>query len=123
MCRNVIEPLLADLPSRFASSPTHLCAPGAAMRGCLASLVRKGGQAIVFQSSMCSAGPGVSEVQLDETKLYDTDKERQLFMPGNEMWRDLGDEFAEAGIGVSLVVGTGVTSYVGFSSLGQFCSC
>ena len=89
------------------------------MRGCLASLAKVGGQVVAFQSSMCSVGPGVAEVQHNETKMYDSDKERQLFMPGNEMWRELGDEFAEAGIGVSCIVGTGVTSYVGFSSIGK----
>ena len=90
------------------------------MRSSLAALARRGGQVVLLQSSLCSLGPGVAETPLDEAKLYDTDKERQLFVPRSELWRDLGDEFAEAGVGVSMLVGTGMTGYVGFSSIGKY---
>ena len=116
--RNVIEGLLASLPERFEEAPTHLCALGAAVRGCLAALSRRGGQVIVFHSSMCSIGPGVSGARLDESKFYDTDKEKQLFTPQDAMWTDLGEELAETGIGVSMLVGTGAMAYVDFASIG-----
>ena len=89
------------------------------MRGSLAALARYGGQVILFQSSMCSLGPGIADTPIDEAKMYDTDKERHLFDPRNELWRELGDEFAEAGIGVSMLAGTGATGYIGFASLGM----
>ena len=114
----MIEGLLSALPGRFESAPTHLSALGAAVRGCLAGLARRGGQVVLFQSSMCSVGPGVSEARLDESKLYDTDKERQLFIPRDSMWMDLAGELAEAGIGVLMLVGTGATAYVDFASIG-----
>ncbi|KAL5536166.1 SFB3 [Sanghuangporus sanghuang] len=120
--RNVIEGLLTSLPNRFENESVHLCALGAAMRGCLAALSRRGGQAILFQSSMCSVGPGVSEARLDESKLYDTDKEKQLFTPRDPMWTDLAEELAEAGIGVSMLVGTGPISFVDFASIGVICA-
>ncbi|KAL5508758.1 hypothetical protein ACEPAG_4737 [Sanghuangporus baumii] len=120
--RNVFEGLLTSLPSRFEDAPVHLCALGAAMRGCLAALSRRGGQVILFQSSMCSVGPGVSEARLDESKLYDTDKEKQLFTPRDPMWTDLAEELAETGIGVSMLVGTGPISYVDFASIGAICT-
>ncbi|KAH8116706.1 hypothetical protein DFH11DRAFT_1724673 [Phellopilus nigrolimitatus] len=116
--RNIIESLLDGIPARFEDEPTHLCAFGAAMRGCLAALARRGGQVVLFQSSMCSVGPGVSEARLDEIKLYDTDKEKQLFLPHDQMWMELGEEMAEEGIGVSMLVGTGQMTYVDFASIG-----
>ena len=114
----MIENLLNGIPERFEEAPTHLCALGAAMRGCLAALARKGGQVMLFQSSMCSFGPGVSEARLDEGQLYDTDKEKQLFLPHDRMWIDIAEELAESGIGVSMLVGTGTMSYVDFASIG-----
>ncbi|EJC98563.1 uncharacterized protein FOMMEDRAFT_113703 [Fomitiporia mediterranea MF3/22] len=116
--RNVLERLLVSIPERFDAAPGHLCALGAAMRGCLAALARRGGQVILFQSSMCSIGPGVSEARLDESKMYDTDKEKQLFIPRDTMWLDLAEELAEAGIGVSILAGTGTIAYVDFASIG-----
>lgn len=88
------------------------------MRGCLAALARRGGQVILFESSMCSVGPGLSEARLDESKMYDTDKEKQLFEPRDPMWLELGEEFAEAGIGLSMLAGAGTTGYIDFASIG-----
>ncbi|THH09228.1 hypothetical protein EW145_g2180 [Phellinidium pouzarii] len=117
--RNVIENLLSEIPKRFEAESTLLCALGAAMRGCLASFARHGGQVILFQSSMCSVGPGVSEARLDESKLYDTDREKQLFQPCDSMWMDLAEEMAEEGVGVCVLAGTGVTAFVDFGSIGS----
>ncbi|KAI5121951.1 hypothetical protein M0805_002022 [Coniferiporia weirii] len=116
--RNVIESLLADIPVRFEEAPTHLCALGAAIRGCLAAFARRGGQVILFQSSMCSVGPGVTEARLDESKMYDTDREKQLFQTRDPMWTDLAEEMAEEGVGVCVFVGTGPKAFVDFASIG-----
>lgn len=120
--RNIIEGLLDGMFERFSSAPSHLCAVGAAFRGFLAVLARKGGQTVLFHSSMCSVGPGISEQRVDEMKFYDTDKEKQLFLPHNQMWRELGEELAEEGISVSMFVATGSMAYVDFASIGTLAS-
>lgn len=120
--RNIIQSLLADIPARFAEQPSHVSALGASLRGALALLARRGGQVVMFLSSMCSIGPGVGEgrLGLDEGKMYDTDREKQLFKPSDAMWADLADEMAEEGVGVFSIVATGVSSFVDFASLGMF---
>ena len=124
--RNVIENFLTKLPNIHPSSA--LSALGAALRGALAALQRHGGQAVFLTSSGCTVGPGTHSAPngtplADEGNLYDTDKEKQLFTPKDSLWKDLGEELAETGVGVSMFVATsasgGMTS-VDFGSIGEF---
>lgn len=116
--RNILENLLNSIPDRFALTPAA-AATGAALRCCLASLARQGGHAILFQSSPCQTGPGAIRVIPEETKLYNTDKEKQLFVPHDQSWRELGEECAEEGIGVTVFLGNGSLSYMDIASIGE----
>lgn len=118
--RNIIQSLLSGLPTRFADQASRLSALGASLRGSLALLARRGGHAFYFLSSACTIGPGTAEShhRTDESKLYDTDQEKQLFRPSNAMWNELAEEMADEGIGVSAIVATASSSYVDFASLG-----
>jgi protein transport protein SEC24 len=116
--RNLIENLLDTIVSRFSASPEPTCALGAALRGCIASLANCGGHAILFHASACNVGPGIRTQFNDESSMYDTDKEKMLFAPKEGFWLDIAEECADAGIGVSMFVGTGQRSFVDIASVG-----
>lgn len=125
--RNLIENFLTALPDTTCTS--SLSALGATMRGAVAALQRHGGQAILFTSSGCNVGPGAhvttdGALPTDESTFYDTDKEKQLFMPKDPLWQDLGEELAESGIGVTMFVGTASSGLGGvdFGSIGLMVS-
>jgi hypothetical protein len=65
----------------------------------------RGGHIIVFQSVLPAIGPGALEPPRDQASLYGTDKERTMFLPRNQTWRDIAEECSEEGIGVSMFLG------------------
>ena len=52
--------------------------------------------------------------------MYDTDKEKLLFSPREGFWRDIAEECADAGIGVSMFVATHQRNFVDIASVGMF---
>ena len=50
--------------------------------------------------------------------MYDTDKEKSLFLPQDRFWRDLAEECAEEGIGVSTIIANGQSIFVDIASIG-----
>lgn len=113
--RKVIESLLDALPNMFAQTPTIEASLGAAVRAGQAVLRSTGGQVNVFQASLPTIGPG-SLRHREDTKLYGTDKERTLFVPGDPLYRQVAEECAEAGIGLNVFLFP--SQYIDVASVG-----
>ena len=65
----------------------------------------RGGHIVTFQCTMPTIGPGALEPLTDESQVYGTDKERTLFIPRVQAWRDIAEECSDEGIGVSMFLG------------------
>lgn len=62
---------------------------------------RLGGQVNIFLTSLPTIGPGALK-QREDTKLYNTEKEKTLFLPADPWYRQVAEECSVAGIGVNL---------------------
>ncbi|KIM70512.1 hypothetical protein SCLCIDRAFT_12458 [Scleroderma citrinum Foug A] len=111
--RTVVEGLLSSLPERYSSTTIKGACLGAVLIAGLASLVGKGGHVVVFQSTMPTVGPGALDSSVDESQVIGTEKERTLFLPRDRVWRDIAEECAEEGIGVSMFLGMSKTIDIG----------
>ncbi|WFC98366.1 COPII coat Sec23p-Sfb3p heterodimer component [Malassezia yamatoensis] len=98
--RTVIENLLRDLPGNFANTSSSEAALGAALRAAQAALSTIGGQLNVFLSTIPTIGPGKLKHR-EDTKLYGTDSEKNLFGVQDAFYRQIGEEFALAGVGIN----------------------
>ena len=60
---------------------------------------------VVFAATLPAVGVGSLQPLVDESSLYGTDKERTLFEPRDELWKDIGEQFASEGVGVNMFLG------------------
>lgn len=116
--RHVVEGLLDNLPSMFAENMSSVAALGAAIRGAQACLSTIGGQVNVFLSTIPTVGPGALRHR-EDTKLYGTDKEKQLFIPADGFYRAVAEECVEAGIGINGFVFP--SQYIDVASISALC--
>lgn len=99
--RHLIEGLLENLPSMFGENMVGDAALGAAVRGAQAALSTIGGQVNIFLSTIPTVGPGALKHR-EDTKLYGTDKEKNLFIPQDGFYRGVAEECVDAGIGINV---------------------
>ncbi|KAI0739143.1 hypothetical protein C8Q80DRAFT_1241672 [Daedaleopsis nitida] len=105
--RNAITDLLTALPKRFEQTYETEAALGSALSASLAALAGRGGSVVVFSATLPTIGCGALEPLVDESTVYGTDKERTLFEPRAETWKDIGEQCASEGVGVSMFLGMG----------------
>ncbi|KAJ9478797.1 putative Protein transport protein SEC24 (putative) [Pseudozyma hubeiensis] len=99
--RHLIEGLLDNLPVMFGDNMVGDAALGAAVRGAQAALSTIGGQVNIFLSTIPTVGPGALKHR-EDTKLYGTDKEKNLFIPQDGFYRGVAEECVDAGIGINV---------------------
>ena len=76
---------------------------------------RFGGQVNIFQSCLPTIGPGALKSREDQ-KLYGTDKEKTLFTAQDPVYRQLGEDCADNGVGVNLFLFP--SQYIDVASIG-----
>ncbi|KAG9313371.1 hypothetical protein JVU11DRAFT_5688 [Chiua virens] len=103
--RTVVENLIGTLAERYSQTAIRESCLGGALVAGLASLAGRGGHVVTFQCTMPTIGPGALEPLTDESHVYGTDKERTLFIPRVQTWRDIAEECSDEGIGVSIFLG------------------
>ena len=98
----MIDALLRDVVHLYAS--THISEPcaGAVLVAALHALQLTGGRVVLFQSALCSTGPGA--LQNRNEKHMGTDKEVALFEVQDYFWRKTAQECSLHGIAVDLYV-------------------
>lgn len=70
----------------------------------------------MFQSLLPTIGPGASRTRTDESMLYGTENEKQLYLPIDNFWQDIAEECAQEGIGVSTFLGN--SKHIDTASIG-----
>ncbi|KAH9946861.1 sec24-like protein [Amylocystis lapponica] len=103
--RRVITALLSSLGVPSERQYTPEAALGSVLTASLATLAGRGGQVVVFPAVIPTIGFGALNPLVDETTLFGTDKEKTLFHPRDEGWRELAEQCAEEGVGVSMFLG------------------
>jgi len=96
--KNIIR-LLDILPSMFENNHINDHSLGAAFQAATIALKPTGGKVTLFASSIPSYGPGTLKVRQD-AKLLGTDKERSLYEPQDNWYKNIAQKCATGGITV-----------------------
>lgn len=117
--KNIIEIVLKSILTMFDCLRIPEPALGALVQSSLIALEKTGGKLIVFLSALPTWGPGNLRFR-EDSKLYNTDNEKQLFTTQNVYWNNLAKKCLNAGIGVDLFFFP--TFYMDVSTIGVLAS-
>lgn len=76
---------------------------------------------MTFAATLPTIGVGALQPLVDESTLYGTDKEKSLYVPREETWKDIGERCASEGIGVSMFLGMGRPIDIGSIGMHRCC--
>ncbi|KAF9434857.1 COPII coat Sec23p-Sfb3p heterodimer component [Entomortierella beljakovae] len=113
--QTIVETLLDMLPQLFAENKTTEPVIGAVVQAVKMALESRGGKLIMFQTALPTFGPGALR-QRDDSKLYNTDKERTLYAPQDDFYKDLAESCVDAGLSIDLFLFP--NAYVDVATLG-----
>lgn len=101
----VIHSLLDQLPTMFSENKEADLLLGPVIEAGIEALVsaKCNGKLFIFHTSLPSAhAPGQLKSNRDDRKLLGTDKEKQILMPANDYYAQLGKKCVEAGCSINL---------------------
>ncbi|KAF9158383.1 COPII coat Sec23p-Sfb3p heterodimer component [Actinomortierella ambigua] len=99
--QQVVGSLLDTLPQLFAENKTTEPVIGAVVQAVRMALENRGGKLILFQTALPTYGPGALKHR-EDSKLYGTDKERQLYAPQDDFYKKLAESCVDAGLSIDL---------------------
>ncbi|CAG8568852.1 15714_t:CDS:10 [Acaulospora morrowiae] len=113
--RTVIEDLLESLPTMFVDNKVTEPVVGAVVKASHMALSETGGKLIIFQTTLPTYGPG-SIKHREDSKIYNSDKERTLFGPQDNYYKTLATECVDSGISVDMFLFP--NSYIDVATIG-----
>ncbi|KAI7817471.1 Sec23/Sec24 trunk domain-containing protein [Gamsiella multidivaricata] len=111
----LVESLLDMLPQLFAENKTTEPVIGAVVQAVRMALENRGGKLIIFQTALPTFGPGALRHR-DDSKLYNTDKEKTLYAPQDDFYKKLAECCVDAGLSIDLFLFP--NAYVDVATLG-----
>lgn len=99
--RHVIESLFATIETMFENNKVDDPVYGAALVIAHQALEKTGGKVSVILGSLPSYGPGTVALR-DGNPGLTGEREKELFVPDNKFYKDLGKKYAQSGIGLDL---------------------
>jgi protein transport protein SEC24 len=117
--RALFEAALEMIPSTFGANRNEANAFGAACAAASELLQTSGGKVTVFQSNLPSVGAGALKNR-DESSVYNTDKEKFLYVPASPFYEKLATTSSERAVSFDLFVCS--NSYVDIATIGLLAS-
>ncbi|CAG8719921.1 5381_t:CDS:2, partial [Racocetra fulgida] len=114
--RLVIEGLLDSLPAMFAENKIIEPVLGAVVKAVHMALNETGGKLLIFQTALPTLGPG-SIRHREDSKLYNTDKEKTLFGPQDNYYKTLAVNCVDSGICIDLFLFP--NTYIDVATIGE----
>ncbi|KAL0631781.1 COPII coat Sec23p-Sfb3p heterodimer component [Maublancomyces gigas] len=117
--RTVIESLLTALPELFLNIKNPEPALLPALSAALSALEKTGGKIICSLATLPTWGPNRLFLR-EDSKLYNTDKEKALFQTEHPAWRKIAGKMVEAGVGVDFFLTP--SAYIDVATVGHIAS-
>ncbi|KAF9994612.1 COPII coat Sec23p-Sfb3p heterodimer component, partial [Entomortierella chlamydospora] len=111
----IIESLLDMLPQLFAENKITEPVIGAVVQAVRMALENRGGKLIMFQTALPTFGPGALRHR-DDSKIYGTDKEKTLYAPQDDFYKNLAESCVDAGLSIDLFLFP--NAYIDVATLG-----
>ncbi|KAF9113401.1 COPII coat Sec23p-Sfb3p heterodimer component [Mortierella sp. AM989] len=113
--QGIVESMLDMIPQIFVENKTTEPVIGVVVQAVRMALENRGGKLIMFQTALPTFGPGALRPR-DDLKFLATDKERTLYAPQDDFYKDLAESCVDAGISIDLFLFR--NTYIDVATLG-----